>query len=194
MVAILLPHPQCRGPRNEVNDMKRKNIIFIVAAVLVIAAVSCDRLGEEGLSSNGRLNIAFVKGGELLTRAYLNLPDTSDFLLTVSDGSGTVLYDGKYGACPESMEVSPGSYNIRIVSSVFSKPAFDAPQFGDEQCVTVPSGGVTQVRLVCSQMNAGVNLDISPSFLEQCPESVLFLKSSQGKLMYSYSEMRQFLW
>lgn len=125
-----------------------------------------------------------------MTRAYPDLPDTSDFLLTITDASGNLLYEGKYGDCPESMKVNPGTYNVRVLSSEFVRPAFDAPQFGDEQCVHIPAGGVGNVRLLCSQMNAGVRLDISSSFLTQCPDAVLFLKSDTGKLMYSYSEKR----
>lgn len=151
---------------------------------------SCSRLGETHSAGMGKLTLSFVKGGELFTKSYPDLPDTSDFLLTVSDASGLVLYDGKYGGCPESVDVKAGNYQVKIMSSRSLKPAFDAPLFGDEQCVVVPAGGVGNVRLMCRQLNAGVSLDISPAFLVQCPDAVLFLKSSEGKLMYSYAEKR----
>lgn len=151
---------------------------------------SCDRLGEKVAGRTGRLKVSFIEGAEKLTKAYLNLPDTSEFLLKITDGTGAVIYDGKFGDCPEVMEVNPGSYNIRVISSEFFKPSFDAPQFGDEQCVTVSSGGTVSAVLDCVQLNSGVRLKIDPSFLTECPDAVLFLKSSQGKLMYSYSEKR----
>jgi hypothetical protein len=40
------------------------------------------------------------------------------------------------------------------------------------------------------QINAGIRLNVDESFLSGCPDGVLFLKSSQGKLMYGYSEKR----
>ena len=118
------------------------------------------------------------------------LPDTGEFVLTITDSKGGQIYSGRYGACPEVLEVPPGNYNVKAVSHEFEKPAFSSPQFGDEQCVSVPSGGVAEVRLMCSQINCGVRLVISPDFLTEYPDGVLFLKSSDGKLMYSYSEKR----
>ena len=156
----------------------------------VFLLFSCGRLGEDFLSETGRLNIAFAEGGELVTKSYINVPDTSEFILSVMDNKGGIIYKGKYGDSPESIEVAPGTYVVRVVSSEFTKPAFDSPQFGDEQCVTVPKAGNVNVSLVCSQMTAGLRLNISPDFLTKCPDAVLFLKSSQGKLMYSYSEKR----
>lgn len=173
--------------------MKRFFLFLVLAATLVLQLsilFSCNRLGEEYSSGKAILSISFIKGGEMFTKAGLNVPDTSAFLLKVTDKSGKIIYDGKYGDCPESLDVSPGSYNIRVVSSEFTKPAFDAPQFGDEQCVLVPENGIGNVKLLCRQINSGIKLKISSGFLSQCPESVLFIKSSEGKLMYSYSEKR----
>lgn len=86
--------------------------------------------------------------------------------------------------------MSAGSYVVKALSGEFTKPAFSVPQYGDEVCVVVPSGGVADVKLTCSQMNAGVLLNVDKSFLTGCPDGSLFLKSAQGKLMYSYTESR----
>lgn len=163
-------------------------VVFFITSLCVVS--SCARLGVDSEPSVSRLCVAFVKGGELFTRVGLNIPDTSAFLLRITDAGGNVVYNGNYGDCPESLDVSPGSYNVRVLSSEFNKPAFDSPQFGDEQCVLVPENGVGHVRLLCRQINAGVRLKISSGFLTQCPQSVLFLKSADGQLMYSYSEKR----
>ena len=167
-----------------------KQRIVVAAFLLAVSLSSCSRFGEDDPTGNGWLNLSFVKGSALLTKTYLSLPDTSDFKLKISDAAGKMVYDGKYGDCPESMSVPSGSYIIKVVSAEFTKPAFNAPQFGDEQCVKVVSGAACNARLLCRQMNAGVNLDISPDFLTQCPDATLHLKSSGGKLMYSYSEKR----
>ncbi len=151
--------------------------------------VSCDLLGTNS-EKTGELRIAFSADQREITRTDSGMPDTCDFILTVTDSKGKVLYGGPFGACPESLLVPEGSYVVSAVSGEFSKPAFSAPQYGDEQCVVVPRGGVADVRLVCRQVNSGVRLRIAPEFLDVYPQGVLFLKSDDGKLMYGYKEKR----
>lgn len=161
---------------------------YFVTAVLAVLA-SCQMLGvPEEADFKGELRISFLNDG--FTKSVEQLPDTSDFLLTVTSSDGQIVYDGTYGDSPESIMVDAGSYVVNVRSCDFKTPAFSKPQFGDEQCVVVPSGGVADVRLTCVQMNSGVKLNIDKSFLTGCPDGVLFLKSSQGKLMYGYSEKR----
>ena len=156
---------------------------------VLLAAVSCQMLGApDQVSEKGELRISF--NDDNLTRVVEQMPDTSDFLLTVSGPEGEIIYDGVYGDSPESIMVDAGSYTIYVRSCDFTRPAFAAPQYGDEQCVVVPSGGVADVRLTCVQMNAGILLKVDESFLRNCPDAALFLKSSAGKLMYGYSEKR----
>ena len=152
---------------------------------LLIAA--CDVIGPDNLGK-GELRVSFAQ--DAVTRGISEIPDTGEFILTITDSKGGEVYSGRYAACPEVLEVPSGNYTVRVLSHEFVKPAFSSPQFGDEQCVTVPSGGVADVRLVCNQVNSGVRLKISPDFLTKYPDGVLFLKSSEGKLMYSYSEKR----
>lgn len=155
----------------------------------LLAVASCQIIGtqDEGLMQ-GELRISFADSQT--TKIIETIPDTSDFLITVSGPDGEIIYDGSYGGSPESMMVDAGSYTIYVRSCDFSRPAFSSPQFGDEQCVVVPSGGVADVKLTCVQMNAGVRLNIDESFILNCPDASLFLKSSEGKLLYSYSEKR----
>lgn len=158
---------------------------------LYFCFLSCDMLGTSSSGGGkGELRISFASGQDALTRSGLDVPDTSDFTLTVKDSKGNVVYDGKYGDSPESIEVDAGSYSIYVVSEEFTRPAFSAPQFGDEQCVVVPDGETVNVRLVCRQLNAGIRLKIDSGFLTAYPDGVLFLKASAGKLMYGYSEKR----
>ena len=169
------------------------NFCLCAAVAVVISAMfhcSCSRLGDLDADGMGRISVSFLKGGDLFTKAYLNLPDTSDFLLKITSSSGGVIYNGKYGSCPEMLDVVPGSYIVTALSSEFTKPAFDSPQFGDEQCVVVPKDGTVNVKLLCRQRNSGIRLNISSDFLTACPDASLFLKSAAGKLMYSYSERR----
>lgn len=176
--------------------MKRTDRNFTMALSLFAAvclAVSCDMLGSGGSSAQkgeGQLRIAFASSHSEATKSLQDLPDTSDFILTVSNADGDVVYDGPYGDSPESIKVKSGSYTVSVVSEKFTKPAFSAPQFGDEQCVVVPAEAVVNVKLTCTQINCGVRLDIDSGFLTACPDGTLSLKSSQGSLKYGYSEKR----
>ena len=161
--------------------------LFLAAAAALLQ--SCNFLG--GIpSADGQLRIAFAKGQELLTRSGLEIPDTSDFLLTIKDSKGVVVYDGKYGDSPESLTLRPGSYTVSVVSEEFNKPAFSLPQFGDEQCVVVPAGDIVTLKLLCRQLNSGIRLIVDPVFLTKYPDGVLLLKSNFGRLMYGYAERR----
>ena len=130
----------------------------------LMAVASCQIIGtpDEGLMQ-GELRISFADVRE--TKIIETVPDTSDFLITVSGPDGEIIYDGSYGDSPESMMVDAGSYTIYVRSCDFTRPAFASPQFGDQQCVVVPSGGVADVKLTCVQMNAGIRLHIDESFL-----------------------------
>lgn len=118
------------------------------------------------------------------------MPDTNDFKLLIKDGAGKVIFEDKFGNVPEKMIVESGTYNISVRSSDFDKPEFSAPVFGDDQCVVVPPGGLQSVDILCSQVNSGVRLKVESNFLTSFPKGALFLKSSEGRLMYSYSEKR----
>lgn len=156
---------------------------------LLLAAVSCEALGEGG-DGSGILRVSFADGQEELTRTSAEIPDADDFTITVTDSKGKSVYSGLYGACPEELEVPAGSYVVSALSAEFEKPVFSAPQYGDAQCVLVPDGAAADVNLECSQQNSGVRLKVDSDFLTAYPDGVLFLKSPQGKLMYGYSEKR----
>lgn len=166
-----------------------KKISFIVLAVAAITAFSCNRIGEADGEQSGQIRISFSNAQEF-TKATGSLPDTSDFLLTVKHSGGSVIYDGTVANSPEAITVDPGSYTITAISEAFTKPAFDRPQWGDEQCIVVGKGEIVNVKLVCRLTNAGVRLKISSGFLTKYPDGVLRLQSSQGNLTYGYSEKR----
>lgn len=177
--------------------MKRQCLKILKISVLLMCAAfcagvvqSCDLLGFASFQPDGELSVAFAENQESLTRSGLEIPDTSDFILTISDSKGKTIYNGAYGDAPESFALNTGSYTVSVISEEFNKPAFSMPQFGDEQCVVVPAGGTMNVRLVCSQVNSGIRLKIDPAFLDCYPDGVLLLKSSLGRLVYGFSERR----
>ena len=158
------------------------------AAILTLTLSSCEALFPE---RKGELRLHFAGGEYTASKATdAALPDTSSFLLTITDELGATLYDGSFGASPGTLLVDPGTYDIRVRSAHFDKPRFSAPLFGDDQCVVVPAGKVTDVRLRCRQVNAGIRLNIAPDFLTACPDGVLYVASDAGKMLYTYREKR----
>ena len=160
--------------------------IHLALMFLPFLAACVDHVSDD----EGELRVLFADNPQLNTRSEIELPDTNDFILKISNAEGEVVYEGLYGDFPESMSLAKGSYTVGIASCEFTKPAFSTPLFGDEQCINIPEGGVADVVLQCVQMNCGVRLRISPTFLTSYPNGALLLKSEDGSLMYSYSVKR----
>ena len=157
---------------------------------------ACDLSSESGSQGQGSLSVHFCQGtsftspSETKSSSSTEIPDTLDFLLSVSDEQGNSIYDGSYGDFPRSMTVDAGNYYVSVRSIDFEAPAFSSPEYGDDQWVVVPSGGSVDVSLECTLLNCGVKLSISSGFLTAYPDGVIFVRSDDGKLMYSYSESR----
>ena len=118
------------------------------------------------------------------------MPDTNDFFLTIQDADGHLLYEGTYGDSPAYLPVSPGAYTLKVVSIPFTVPAFERPQFGDEQVVVVPSGETVTAHLVCTLLNAGLRLQPSAAFREAFPGGELYVRQADTQLKYTYEEQR----
>ena len=118
------------------------------------------------------------------------MPDSSEFLLSIQDADGHFLYEGTYGDSPAYLPVSPGAYTLKVVSVPFTVPAFERPQFGDEQVVVVPSGETVTARLVCTMLNAGLRLQPSSAFQEAFPGGELYVRQADNHLKYTYEEQR----
>ncbi len=116
--------------------------------------------------------------------------DTNDFIISVTNSAGASLYYGTFGAAPEKIITSAGTYTVSAKSCEFYTPVFSSPQFGDSKVVVVSAGKECNVTLDCVQLNSGVRIKMDPLFLTEYPNGVIFLKSSEGKLMYGYSEKR----
>lgn len=164
-------------------------LTLVLMSAVPVFLHSCNLFSDVS-RGEGMLRVTFAEDQEILTRSGIDIPDTSDFILTVTDSGGAVVYDGPFGASPESMPLEAGSYNVSIISQEFPKPAFSMPQFGDEQCVVVTSGSVVDVKLICRQINSGIRLKIDPDFIDKYPDGSFLLRSTFGKLLYRYSEKR----
>jgi len=158
----------------------------VLLPLLAGLAACNDFAGEK---EDGQLRWVLDHGA--LTKATVEeMPDTNDFILTIRDASGSILYEGAYGASPEVLDVDEGYYTVSIVSVRFDSPAFSRPQYGDEQVVKVPRGQSVTVKLCCSLKNAGIRLRTGADFLTAYPDGILFVKQGDVKLKYLYRETR----
>ena len=171
--------------------MKNFKLICCIAA-LVLGLSACDfDLNKPDAETGGTIQIHFDRSAiPAPTKGGLEIPDTNDFILKILKSDGTTLYDGKFGAAPEKIFASAGSYTVSVMSCEFNEPLFACPQFGDEQLVMVSSGEDACVIMECTQTNAGIRLIIDPSFRTAYPQASIYLTSADGKLMYGYGEKR----
>ncbi len=166
-----------------------KTILPSLAALAALLLLpSCQDFFRQ--EADGKLIITLEAPRPAATRAGTDLPDVGTFLLSVTNASGGTIYEGPYAQSPDEMSIPAGSYTISAVSTLFEAPAFDTPQWGDTQVVTVPSGGSVAVDLSCSQLNSGVRLDIDESFRRAFPGGILNLEGEDGSLLYGYAETR----
>lgn len=167
--------------------MKTLTRIFLGLAAALPVLSSCQGMFAD---RQGIIRISFLDGGQFSTKAAENIPDTDDFLLTVTASGGDIVYEGRFGDSPEELVVQPGSYTIAAASDKFDEPAYSKPVFGDEQVVVVKSGETVSVQLCCRQTNCGLRLLADESFIELFPDSELFLEGPGGTLSQGYDEGR----
>lgn len=162
--------------------------MMAAALPLLTVLLSCDDFGTYAGRTSGQLRWTLDRAA--FTKASEALPDTNDFILTVRNSSGDVLYEGPYGESPEVLDVEAGYYTVGVISIPFTTPAFDRPQYGDEQVVNVPAGSSVTVKLSCTLLNSGIRLRTGPDFLQAFPDGILYVKQADTRLKYQYRETR----
>ena len=165
--------------------MKTK-MMGMILPVLALIISACDDFGVA--KKKGELRWSIEAG--FMTKSGEEVPDTNDFILSVKDSGGKILYEGAYGDSPERLEVDEGSYQVSIVSTIFTQPAFDKPLYGDEQLVVVRSGESVTVHLACTLQNSGVRLRTASEFLTTHPDGTLYVSQGEKRLLYAYRETR----
>ena len=160
---------------------------MLAALPLIACLAACDDFEAVlGTQEPGELRWSMFP----VTKSVCDVPDTNDFYLYVRDAGGKTLYEGYYGASPTVLQVQPGTYSVKAVSGEFLEPAFECPQYGDQQTVVVGSGQKVTVRLACALLNCGVQLEIAPEVPAALPHAALFLEQETSRLQYSFDEKR----
>lgn len=180
--------------------MKRKILVAAAFAMLAMVVAGCSsfRLKEpEDPAAEATGSITFSVGelvadyypdGEIL-KSNVKL-DTNDFILTIYSTLGTKIYDGKYGARPQEISVTPGGYEIALHSKRFNPPMLDSPVFGEEKTVVVASNEQVKVSFMCRQTNAGVRFQFDKSFKNRFPGSGVYIRQGNNHLAYDYTQTK----
>lgn len=155
--------------------------------LLCLLISSCQGLLPQ---KNGYLSISLSGIQNPAVRAASSAFDTEDYILTLSDSKGSIIYNGRFGDSPENFELKSGSYTISAYSEEFDQASFDSPQYGDSQVVVIGNGETVHANLMCRLSNCGLALSIDNSFYETFPYSDLILKGTGGELLYTYDEKR----
>ena len=179
--------------------MKAKHLLLLCVACLA----ACDLLtpqqnpseqepsDETPVVSGGNLTLRFLDSNLSVTKSgYSWQLDTNEFNLKVTASDGGSIYDGPWCEAPSSFRLDEGTYCVRAQSPLEVTPAFDAPQWGDEQCVRVEEGKSVDVALLCHQLNSGFRLRVDEDFPLGYPGGRLFLENLDGRLIYPYDETR----
>lgn len=183
------PFPPLARPARLRDRLPAIAAFALLACLLAsLMLVSCrDFFGKE---RTGTLSVNIPELYPPSTRAGSGAPDVGTFLVTVTDASGQTVHESDYARFPDELNVPAGTYTVSTVSTPFSAPAFDCPQWGDTQIVSVAEGSNVAVTLLCRQLNSGLRLDVDDSFREAFPKGNLSLKGPGGSLAYPYDERR----
>ncbi|MBP5218738.1 MAG: DUF4493 domain-containing protein [Bacteroidales bacterium] len=161
-------------------------LLLPVALLSAILWVSCNKFP----TGQAQGTLAWHFDPNMSTRSLTEMPDTDSFILQVKNSGGEILYNGAYSDSPMSMPVNPGTYTLKVLSCEFEVPAFNSPQFGDEQVVVVQAGTDTKVVFNCTQVNSGLRLRTGDDFAAAYPQGRLYASSKEGDLDYGQSESR----
>lgn len=169
-----------------------KVLFCSVLSVFMVLMHSCNKYGrgdcELILSFSEEYNIL---SEELRTKGGVYIiPDTNDFILSISREEGEEIYKGAYGKKPSKLAVAEGIYILKVYSVDFKEPSFDMPQFGDSCSVSISSGGVAKVDFKCIQLNSGMKIRYSDDFKNKYASSSVVLRKGEKELEYSYTEDR----
>lgn len=172
-----------------------KGSVLLLAAAVLLPACKDGMKGDAFISfrlSSDYSNF-YTSGQEPYARSGTDgtrMPDTNNFILTVTGADGEPVYSGPYGERPDPMQVRAGSYDLSLRSVEFEEPAFATPLFGDDQAVTLESGQTLSVAFGCSQYNCGLRLIFSDSFISKFSGSDIVVSSGEHSLNYPFDESR----
>lgn len=161
-------------------------LITLITALVFMQGCQGLIITEE---SKGELKLSF--SNENFTKTVVReFPDSNSFILSIKSTSGSVVYEGTYGARPATLTLKSGSYDVNITSRIFTIPEFDAPCYSDSKTVVVETDKVCLLSFTCRQSNAGIRISFTPDFTNRFKGYKPELADTKGTLEYPYTETR----
>ncbi|MCF0164500.1 MAG: DUF4493 domain-containing protein [Bacteroidales bacterium] len=166
--------------------MKRSVAVGLISAIITASCTLLPENEKEGCF----INLRFAQPVETVSTKAIEVPDTNSFILTIANVGGDVIYSGSYGKKPSEIVVPHGTYSIEVVSSVFEKPAFESPCFGDRTTIVASNGKDISVQFLCKMINSGVKINMKENFISQYGGKSVTVSQDGESLDYSTNETR----
>lgn len=183
----------------------KHKILKIVALSCCILNTGCnnDTIPSDPTEINGEFVLKLKAGDvktEIITRSTLDI-DINSFKINLSENDGTPLFVNKlYGELNETDCTLPAAsgYQIAVEScsqseSVSFNEGYGAPRFIGEATFDIIRSQRTQVDIVCTMVNAGLQISFDQTFLDKFPihaittqdtRSLIFKDSTSDNIAY----------
>jgi hypothetical protein len=112
--------------------------------------------------------------------------DTNRYILKVINSSGTEIYSGVYSARPAVLNVTAGTYTVKVFSKEFKEPEFDIPLFGDEQVIKLKKDSTAHISLISSQLTGGIKLEYTSNFTNYFKGTGVYMKKDSAQIKCFY--------
>lgn len=134
-------------------------------------------------------------GGDVATGLYpegsvRDALDTNNYLLRITDGSGTDIYRGKYTERPSDLYVKPGTYSIGLESREFLEPEYLYPLFGESRSVKCKKDSTVRIALKSSQLTGGIRFVFTERFTSYFKGTGIYLVRDTIEKKYRYTDSR----
>ncbi len=116
--------------------------------------------------------------------------DDYEYTLRIRNSNGKTVFSCIWDYAPLAIELAAGDYTVDAYTEEFDLPLYDTPVFGDSRHISLQQGQIQETELVCSQINAGLTILPSESFIALYRDNPMYLRCTQGTLAYSFSETR----
>ncbi|HIT48687.1 MAG TPA: DUF4493 domain-containing protein [Candidatus Coprenecus stercoripullorum] len=179
--------------------MKKLLIPIICAAVLVAYGCTQERLGYGG--GQGALTLTLSNEG-----TFADLPNisatslggqdtcgmfTGDYSVSILDqATGEVVMSWeRYADMPSSVALDPASYIIVAESAGGEEPSWKGPHYRGERNITVETGRVCEVDIVCIPDNMKITALCTDYFLDVMDDYSVTVTNSCGGLIYGRQDI-----
>lgn len=112
--------------------------------------------------------------------------DTNKYILKVISSSGAEIYNGAYSARPAVLNVTAGTYTVKVFSKEFKEPELDIPLFGDEQVIKIKKDSTAHISLISSQLTGGIKLEYTSNFTNYFKGTGVYMKKDSAQIKCFY--------